>query len=322
MAAVAAYEAAFAMTVPPPVIAANRALLMTLIATNFFGQNFPAIAATEAQYMEMWAQDAAAMYGYQGASQAASALTAFTPAQQTTNPAGLAGQAATVGQASATSAGTSAQTVAPLTSAVSAPLASAVSTPLSSAAAPNALSAAAISTASTTSSPSSTLPLWSVSSLSSGAGSSSSMATAGISLLSSMNSVMNFVSPTANALGTQLQLFGPALGSGVGSGTGMFGSVGVGNAAVTAGVGRAASLGVLSVPQGWASAAPAFSQVSSVMPATGASATPAFGAAANPGGMLPPPLANLAGRGMGAPGAYTPRFGFRPTVVQPPVYAG
>ena len=66
-AAVAAYEAAFAMTVPPPVIAANRALLMALIATNFFGQNTPAIMATEAQYMEMWAQDAAAMYGYQAA---------------------------------------------------------------------------------------------------------------------------------------------------------------------------------------------------------------------------------------------------------------
>ncbi|GFG99489.1 hypothetical protein MTIM_53680 [Mycobacterium timonense] len=63
-AAVGAYEAAFAMTVPPPVIAANRAQLMTLIATNFFGQNLPAIAATEAQYAEMWAQDAAAMYGY------------------------------------------------------------------------------------------------------------------------------------------------------------------------------------------------------------------------------------------------------------------
>ena len=47
-AAVAAYEAAFAMTVPPPVIAANRALLMALIATNFFGQNTAAIAATEA----------------------------------------------------------------------------------------------------------------------------------------------------------------------------------------------------------------------------------------------------------------------------------
>ena len=38
-AAVAAYEAAFAATVPPPVIAANRAQLAVLIATNFFGQN-------------------------------------------------------------------------------------------------------------------------------------------------------------------------------------------------------------------------------------------------------------------------------------------
>src|SRR6201986_2670476 len=36
IAAVAAYEAAFMMTVPPPVIAANRALLMALVATNFF----------------------------------------------------------------------------------------------------------------------------------------------------------------------------------------------------------------------------------------------------------------------------------------------
>ena len=51
---------------PPPVIEANRTLLMTLIATNILGQNTPAIAATEAHYMEMWAQDAAAMYGYAG----------------------------------------------------------------------------------------------------------------------------------------------------------------------------------------------------------------------------------------------------------------
>ncbi|MBV8787817.1 MAG: PPE family protein, partial [Mycobacterium sp.] len=45
-AATAAYEAAFAMTVPPPVIAANRALYYFLIATNFFGQNTPAIMFT------------------------------------------------------------------------------------------------------------------------------------------------------------------------------------------------------------------------------------------------------------------------------------
>ena len=56
----AAYEAAFAATVPPPVIAANRAELMMLVATNFFGQNTPAIAANQAHYAEMWAQDATA----------------------------------------------------------------------------------------------------------------------------------------------------------------------------------------------------------------------------------------------------------------------
>lgn len=40
-AAAAAYEAAFAATVPPPVIEANRAQLMALIATNVLGQNAP-----------------------------------------------------------------------------------------------------------------------------------------------------------------------------------------------------------------------------------------------------------------------------------------
>ncbi len=87
-AAAGAFETAFAMTVPPPAVAANRVLLMTLIATNFFGQNTPAIAATEAQYMEMWAQDAAAMYGYAGSSVSASQLTPFTSPPKTTTPGG------------------------------------------------------------------------------------------------------------------------------------------------------------------------------------------------------------------------------------------
>jgi PPE-repeat protein len=107
-AAAAAFETAFAMTVPPPAIAANRVLLMTLVATNFFGQNFPAIAATEAQYAEMWAQDAAAMYGYAGASAIATRLTPFSEPAQTTDQGGLAAQAAAVGQAVATPAGTGA----------------------------------------------------------------------------------------------------------------------------------------------------------------------------------------------------------------------
>ena len=101
--AVAAYEAAFAATVPPPVITANRTLLMTLIATNILGQNTPAIAATEAHYMQMWAQDAAAMYGYAGSSAAASQLTPFNEPPQTTNPAGEPLQAATTAQATSTS---------------------------------------------------------------------------------------------------------------------------------------------------------------------------------------------------------------------------
>ncbi|KAA8966317.1 PPE family protein [Mycobacterium sp.] len=88
-AAAGAYEAALAMTVPPPVIAANRAQLAALVATNFLGQNTPAIMATEAQYGEMWAQDAAAMYGYAGRSAAAATLPPFTAAPRTTtNPVG------------------------------------------------------------------------------------------------------------------------------------------------------------------------------------------------------------------------------------------
>jgi PPE-repeat protein len=113
--AAAAYDAAFAMTVPPPVIVANRALLMTLIATNFLGQNTPAIAATEAQYAEMWAQDATAMYGYAGASAIATQLTAFTEPAQTTDQGGVAAQAAAVSQAIATPSGTGASEVAAAT---------------------------------------------------------------------------------------------------------------------------------------------------------------------------------------------------------------
>ncbi len=85
-AAAAAFEAAFALTVPPPVIAANRVLLATLVATNFFGQNTPAIMATEAQYLEMWAQDATAMYGYAAASATATTFAPYQAPPNTTTP--------------------------------------------------------------------------------------------------------------------------------------------------------------------------------------------------------------------------------------------
>jgi PPE-repeat protein len=104
-AAAAAYEAAFAMTVPPPVITVNRTQLASLVATNVFGQNTTAIAANEAQYGEMWAQDAAAMYSYAANSAAASQVTPFTEAPQTTNVAGTAAQSAALTQATGTAAG-------------------------------------------------------------------------------------------------------------------------------------------------------------------------------------------------------------------------
>ena len=110
-AAASAFESAFAATVPPPLIAANRAQLAMLVATNFLGINTPAIMATEVHYAEMWAQDAAAMYGYAGSSAAAATLTPFTAPQQNTNPTGLAAQSAAVSNSDGTSAGTSVETM-------------------------------------------------------------------------------------------------------------------------------------------------------------------------------------------------------------------
>ncbi|MBV8178927.1 MAG: PPE domain-containing protein, partial [Mycobacterium sp.] len=79
--------------------------------TNLFGRNTQAIAANEAQYAEMWAQDAAAMYGYAASSASATTLTPFSPPQQNTNPGGSAGQAAAASQAAGTSAGNVQSTV-------------------------------------------------------------------------------------------------------------------------------------------------------------------------------------------------------------------
>jgi PPE-repeat protein len=104
-AAATAYETAFAAHVPPAEIAANRSQLASLVATNVFGQNTAAIAATEAQYGEMWAQDALAMDTYAGSSAAAAKVTPFTAAPPITNAGGLAGQASAVAQAASTPAG-------------------------------------------------------------------------------------------------------------------------------------------------------------------------------------------------------------------------
>jgi hypothetical protein len=69
-AAAGAFEAAFAATVHPAVVAANRTQLVSLARSNVFGLKAPAIAAVEAEYEQMWAQDAAAMVGYHAAASA------------------------------------------------------------------------------------------------------------------------------------------------------------------------------------------------------------------------------------------------------------
>jgi PPE-repeat protein len=94
-AAAAAYQTAYSSMVPPPVISANRAELATLVANNFLGQNTGAIAQNEANYLEMWIQDALGMDTYQMSSTGASGgLPAQTAAPLVTSGASPAAAAA------------------------------------------------------------------------------------------------------------------------------------------------------------------------------------------------------------------------------------
>ncbi|WP_057003599.1 PPE family protein, SVP subgroup [Mycobacterium kyorinense] len=299
------------MTVPPPVIAANRALLMALVATNFFGQNTPAIMATEAQYMEMWAQDAAAMYGYAGASAAASRVTPFTPAPQTTNLTGVAGQAAAVAKAAATPAGTSAQTTESMTPHL-----------VSSMAVPEALqqlSSSPVSTTSPTSSLSSFLPP------PFGTGPALTPANLDTILKRTLQAyfgtgVVQFFASIAQQL-----TFGPG-GTTAGSGgawyptpqfAGLGGGMSSGSSPVAAGVGQAESIGRLSVPTSWAASAAQANESATL------SSVSSLGAAAEkngPAGLLRG--IPLSGAGRRTAGGFTHRYGFRYSVMPRPPSAG
>jgi PPE-repeat protein len=267
-AAAAAYETAFAATVPPPVIAANRALLISLIATNFLGQNTPAITATEAHYAEMWAQDATAMFGYADWSATASRVTPFTQPPQTTNPAAAGGQAAAVAHAVGTAAGGHAQTL----MSTAPQLISALPQSLQSLASP-------VSVASPD-------PPSLVSLLGSLTGPFSPFQLVGPGLtgylFSSEPTGLVSVGGSVAELSQKVSAL-PAAGSGellqggLGSGTRVVGST----AGVSADIGRASLVGRLSVPQSWASAAPAIKPVAMVLPDPNLGATPVMVAADN-----------------------------------------
>lgn len=109
-AAAAAYETAFAATVPPPLVTANRAQLANLVAHNIFGQYTAEIAIIEAQYEQMWAQDAAAMYNYAASSSAATTLSQFGSPPRTTSATAQTTQAAAVAQSTGNSTAGNART--------------------------------------------------------------------------------------------------------------------------------------------------------------------------------------------------------------------
>jgi PPE-repeat protein len=325
--AAAAYESAFSMTVPPATITANRTQLASLVADNVLGQNTPAIAATEAQYGEMWAQDAAAMYGYTSSSAAATQLTPFSQPAQTTSASGLAAQTAAAAQASGTSAGTLSTSASTVTSASST----------------GGLSSWLDSILGTNSNTSTTGLAGLLNYLDGANGSllGSFLNNASVANFSNAFTTSGLMNPTAmidsvtcfsylfpSMAGNGVAANVSGLAAGLGSGTVGLGSAGLRGlgglgGAVSAGVGQATPLGALSVPSGWAAGAPGLSMIATQLP--GASAlTPALGgtplaAPGGPVGMAGMPLGGLA---MADHEMDEPMYGFRPIVMSRPPAAG
>ncbi|OSC29370.1 PPE family protein [Mycobacterium vulneris] len=303
-AAATAYESAFAMTVPPAVVAANRAQLAILVATNIFGQNTPAIAATEAQYAEMWAQDAAAMNGYATASSAAAQFTPLATPQSITNADGVAGQTNAVAQVAQTPAGV-----------VQSNLSSAVSGSTSSS--PGSVSSYLAGLLS--GSDNSAFGTFTNGNFFSTAVVNGALAGGPFNpqfIIASLQGVM--AAQHATALGGLGDFAADAEGVATADlASNTVGSAGLGGA--SAGVGNAHLVGSMSVPQSWASAANVASGQTAVQATgvTGLTDTGAAPAAGGPGGVAGP---------MGGPGRRLrraiPKYGFRPVVMPRPPAAG
>lgn len=318
-AAAAAFEQAFAMTVPPQVVAANRTQLATLIATNVLGQNTPAIAATEAHYGQMWAQDAATMYGYAANSAAATKVTPFSAPPQTTDPAGPDNQAAAVAQANATSASAGTQSALSQAITTTPNTLQALASPLQSGAATGVVEP--ISTGDLTNGVTNLM-----------SSSFSPMGLAGITQAGADIAVLRGAAiAAADPFGLGALDLPPGIASGLGAGAlgHLFPAVGMGafapaslSGAVTAGIGQGNLVGALSVPQSWAAAMPAAAPApaaSGALVSSWTAAAPAAGTGGAPGMPGMPLAGSGAGRGYGFA---APRYGFKPTIMGRPVIAG
>jgi PPE-repeat protein len=320
-AAVAAYEQAFAATVAPPLIAANRAETAQAVAANVFGQYTPLIAQLEAQYGQMWAQDSAAMYSYAGQSASATQVTPFATPAATTNPGGTANQSAAVSQAIATSAASSSQSILQQ-------LTSSMPSSLQSLASP-----AATSAATTTQTPfqglwsflfgTTTLPT----NLSALVTSYSPYAalfynTEGLPYFSvGMGNFGVQIAKSAGMLGGALPAAvpPPALGGLGGLGAALGGGAGAGAHSVAAISGGAGSVGKLAVPASWigGGAAPPVTAHTQLVSSVSAAPEAAGAGNGNLVGGMP-----LAGTGRGSAFGSGPRYGIKPTVMPRPPSAG
>lgn len=294
-AAAAAYEAAFVATVPPPLIAANRTEQAGLIATNILGQNTPLIAALEALYLEMWAQDAAAMYSYAGASASATDLAAYTPPPTTTNQTGQIAQSLAATNATGNSASTQTQTMLSQLSAQVPQAIQNLTTGSSSTAMGDAL-------------------LDGVKDVQTAVSPAIMVAQNGsylFSLVNSMSSLMR--AGGSGAAAAALSSPASALSAALGGSSGLAGLGGVGSA-VTASLGQSGAIGALAVPQAWATGAAEIGSAASALPGTGMAATSAL--AANPSGLLNgmPLLANTM-RTATSSSSMAPRFDLRPSLI-------
>jgi PPE-repeat protein len=295
-AAATAFEAALTATVHPAAVTSNRMTLMTLIATNFFGINAPAIAANEFMYVEMWAQDVAAMVGYHaGATSVAATLSPFSlPPASLAGLTGwmsqvgseLSGLVSTTGLSQVGSALSGLTTQAGLTAAVGEVQSAVSAVPLSEL---QSVAQIAMYPASMMMSPMMSLAQM---------GGHAAPAVAGASELGA--DMPKFVGSTV----PDMKPLGGLGGGGLGSG-------------MSGGLGHARLVGAMSVPPTWQGSMPS-RMVSTAM--SGMGGMPAEMAAAGaPGGgggmpMMPMPMGGGAGGGM--PGGMMGRGGASPNMVQ------
>ncbi|WP_086426980.1 PPE family protein [Mycobacterium intracellulare] len=312
-AAAAAYEAALSASVPPPLVASNRMQVSQLQATNVLGQNTPLIAQLEAQYGEYWAQDAGAMYGYAGQSSAATKQTPFQKAPEITNPSGQASQSAAVTKATSDSTAVNTSKV------------------LQSMAQPSTNATNATTNATTQASTDPFSAIW-------------YLLTGQTTIPTNLGTAVNGYSPFASLfynteglpyfsigmgnnfvqISKSLGLIGsaaPAAAKALPALGGLGGMLGGGAAAAhpVAALGSAASIGgKLSVPVAWSGAPAAAPALGHAIPVSTISAAPE--AAGGPGNLLGG--MPLAGAGAGGHGVAGPKYGFRPTVMARPPFAG